>query len=140
MKNKEKIRYTYNKLVRDKIPDNIDNEPGRKCKYKILDNSEYLKELNKKIIEEAYEFIEQNSIEELADLCEVLNAIMKLKGYSIEQVEKEMALKRNKKGAFNDKIYLEYVDEAQRNIEEEKELNKEFRRNINNGRNNICNT
>lgn len=24
------FRYTYNKLVRDKIPENIDNEPGRK--------------------------------------------------------------------------------------------------------------
>lgn len=41
------FRYTYNKLVRDKIPENIDNELGRKCKYRILDDTEYLKELNK---------------------------------------------------------------------------------------------
>ena len=28
------FRYTYNKLVRDKIPENIDNMKGRKSKYK----------------------------------------------------------------------------------------------------------
>ena len=42
--------------------------------------------LNRKVIEEANEFIEENSIEELGDLMEVLNAIMKLKGYKLEEV------------------------------------------------------
>ena len=122
------FRYTYNKFVRDKIPKNIDIEPGRKCKYRILDDEEYLKELNKKILEEANEFIEENSIEELGDLLEVINAIMKLKGYDIEAVNKVMKAKEEKKGAFNNKIFLEYVDEEKRNLEEEKELNKDFRK------------
>ena len=122
------FRYTYNKLVRDKIPENIDSEPGRKSKYRILDDKEYLSELNKKVLEEANEFIEENSIEELGDLFEVINAIMKLKGYKMDEVYKVMKAKSDKKGAFNDKIYLEYVDEEKRNIEEEKELNKEFRK------------
>lgn len=122
------FRYTYNKLVRDKIPENIDSEPGRKSKYRILDNKEYLNELNKKVIEEANEFIEENSIEELGDLMGVINALMELKGYKIEDVYKVMKEKADKKGAFNNKIYLEYVDEEKRNLEEEKELNKEFRK------------
>ena len=122
------FRYTYNKLVRDKIPENIDSEPGRKSKYKILDDKEYLIELNKKILEEANEFIEENSIEELGDLMEVINAIMKLKGYKMEDVYKVMKEKADKKGTFNNRIYLEYVDEEKRNLEEEKELNKEFRK------------
>lgn len=122
------FRYTYNKLVRDKIPENIDSEPGRKSKYKILDDKEYLIELNKKILEEANEFIEENSIEELGDLMEVINAIMKLKGYKMEDVYKVMKEKADKIGAFNNRIYLEYVDEEKRNLEEEKELNKEFRK------------
>ena len=122
------FRYTYNKLVRDKIPENIDNEPGRKSKYRILDDEEYLEELNKKVLEEANEFIEENSIEELGDLMEVINAIMQLKGYKMEDVHKVMKAKADKKGVFNDKIYLEYVDEQKRNVEEEKELNKEFRK------------
>ena len=125
---KNNFRYTYNKLVRDKIPEEIDRESGRKCKYRILDDEEYLKELNKKVLEEANEFIEKDSIEELGDLMEVLNAIMKQKGYSIEEVKKIMKVKEQKKGAFNNKIFLEYVDEEKRNVEEEKELSKDFRK------------
>ena len=121
-------RYTYNKLVRDKIPENIDSENGRKSKYRILNDDEYLKELNKKVIEEANEFVEENSIEELGDLMEVLNAIMKLKGYKMEDVNIAMKKKVDKKGSFNNRIYLEYVDEKSRNLEEEKELNKDFRK------------
>ena len=128
MLQKYNVRYTYNKLVRDKTPENIEKAKGRKCKYTILNDAEYLKELNNKIIEEANEFIEENSIEELGDLMEVINAIMKLKGYKKEEVCKIMKAKINKKGAFNDKIFLEYVDEEKRNIEEEKELNKKFRK------------
>ena len=54
--------YTYNKLVRDKIVENIKNS-GRNPSYRIMDNEEYLKELNKKLLEEAHEFVEENSIE-----------------------------------------------------------------------------
>lgn len=122
------FRYTYNKLVRDKIPENIDSEQGRKSRFRILDDEEYLTELNKKVLEEANEFIEENSIEELGDLMEVLNAIIKVKGYNMEEIHKIMKEKEEKKGAFNNKIYLEYVDEERRNLEEEKELNKDFRK------------
>lgn len=125
---KNMFRYTYNKLVRDRIPEIIDSEPGRKSQHRILDDDEYLIQLNKKIIEESNEFIEENSIEELGDLMEVINAIMELKGYSMEEVAKAMKVKADKKGTFNKKIYLEYVDEDKRNIEEEKELKKEFRK------------
>ena len=122
------FRYTYNKLVRDKIPENINSEPGRKSKYRILNDKEYLNELNKKVIEEANEFIEENSIEELGDLMEVINAIMQFKNYKTEELYKVMKEKADKKGAFNNRIYLEYVDVEKRNLEEEKELNKEFRK------------
>lgn len=122
------FRYIYNKLVRDKIPENIDSEQGRKCKYRTLDDTEYIQELNKKILEEANEFIEENSIEELGDLMEVINAIMQLKGYNMEEVKDVMQAKAKKKGSFNNRIFLEYVDEEKRNLEEEKELNKDFRK------------
>ena len=58
---------------------------------------------------------------------EVINAIMKLKGYNMKKVEEVMKVKEEKKGAFNNKIFLEYVDEEKRNLEEEKELKKDFR-------------
>lgn len=123
------MRYTYNKLVRDRIPENINSIKGRKCNYKILDDTEYLKELDKKIFEEANEFIEEHSVEELADLMEVIFAIMNYKNISIEDVENARKIKNNKKGSFNDKIYLidveqDYVDER-----EEIEMKKEWRKN-----------
>lgn len=55
------MRYTYNKLVRDKIPENIDKKEGRKSHYRVLNDKEYLEELNKKVIEEANEFVEENA-------------------------------------------------------------------------------
>ena len=121
------FRYTYNKLVRDKIPKNIEKDIEKTCKYRVLNDEEYLLELNKKVIEEVNEFIENNSIEELGDLIEVLNAIMKAKDYKMDEVNTVMKEKQDKKRAFNNKIYLEYIDEQNRNADEEKELNKDFR-------------
>lgn len=100
------MRYIYNKLVRDKIPEIITSIEGRKCKYKILDDKEYLQELDKKLFEEAHEFVEEHSIEELADLMEVIFAIMKERNISIKDVENARLIKNNEKGSFNDKIYL----------------------------------
>ena len=48
------MKYTYNKLVRDKIPANIDSMEGRKSNWRIMDDEEYIKELNKKLLEEAH--------------------------------------------------------------------------------------
>ena len=79
--------YNYNKLVRDKIPEEINNIDGRKANYKILNDNEYIQELNKKLFEEAYEFIEEHSVEELADLMEVIYAIMEIKNISSNEVE-----------------------------------------------------
>ena len=103
--------YTYNKLVRDKIPQNINAKQGKACKYKILNDEEYLKELNRKVIEEANEFIEKNDMEELGDLLEVIYAIMKLKGFKMEQINEIMKAKAEKKGKFENKIFLEFVEE-----------------------------
>ena len=105
------MKYFYNKLVRDKIAEEINNMEGRKANYKILNNEEYLKELNKKLFEEANEFIEEHSVEELADLVEVISAIMKFKNISLDNLEKAREIKNNKKGRFDNKIYLIDVEQ-----------------------------
>jgi len=43
------VKYIYNKLVRDRIPANINSMEGRNCNYKILNDDEYLEELDKKL-------------------------------------------------------------------------------------------
>ena len=118
------MKYIYNKLVRDKIPTEINKMDGRKASYKILNDDEYIQELDKKLFEEAHEFTEEHSTEELGDLMEVIFAIMKKNNISIEEVEKVRKAKKDKKGGFENKIYLIDVEENQRNESEEKELNK----------------
>ena len=123
------MKYVYNKLVRDKIPEQINTADGRSCRYKILDNDEYIQELNKKLLEEAHEFIEEHSVEELGDLMEVIFSIMVAKNISIEQVEEKRKIKKDKKGGFQNKIYLLDVDQNFRDEKEELELSKKWRNN-----------
>ena len=122
------MKYIYNKLVRDKIPENIDKMEGRKSNYKILEDKEYIEELDKKLFEEAHEFVEEHSVEELADLMEVIYTIMKINNISIDDVENARKIKKDKKGGFNNKIYLIDVEQDQIDEREEKEMEKDWRR------------
>lgn len=123
------MKYVYNKLVRDKIPEEINKNGDRKANYRILENKEYLKELDKKLFEEAHEFIEEHSVKELADLIEVVSAIMKANNISLEDVEKARKIKSEKKGKFENRIYLIDVEQDYADEREEQELNKEWRKN-----------
>ena len=100
----------YNKLVRDKIPDII-NSDNRVAITRELDDSEYLNELNKKLQEEVKEYLEDNNVEELADIVEVIYGILNSKNVSIEEFEVIRKNKVDKRGAFNKKIFLEKVIE-----------------------------
>ena len=88
---------------------------------------EYIKELDKKLLEEAHEFIEEHSIEELGDLMEVIFSIMKLEKIETNEVEKSRIDKKNKKGGFDNKIYLNFVEQDKPDEKEEQELKKEWR-------------
>lgn len=125
-----RFRYEYNKLVRNRIPENIEKTEGRSCSYRILDEDAFIHELNRKVIEEAYEFIENDDIGELGDLLEVISEIMRIKKYSREDVLSAMAKKREEKGDFSYRIFLEYVEESSINEEENAELKKEYREKI----------
>lgn len=102
---------TYNKLVRDKIPEIIKNNGANAVNTKILNDEEYLKALNTKLIEELNEYLSSGEIEELADLEEVLRAILDAKNTSYSDFEEIRINKVNKRGAFKNKIFLESVDE-----------------------------
>ena len=123
------MKYTYNKLVRDKIPENINSMEGRKATWRIMDDDEYIKELNKKLLEEAHEFIEENAVEELADIMEVIQSIMRVKNISYEELKKVQALKREQKGGFNDRVYLIDVEQDRVDEREEREMKKDWRKN-----------
>lgn len=95
----------YNKLVRDRIPEIIKSE-GRNVNVKILNDEEYRSELNKKLQEEVKEYIEDNNVEELADIVEVIYGILGSMDVSIEEFEKVRKDKVEKRGAFKEKIFL----------------------------------
>lgn len=99
----------YNKLVRDWIPDII-KESGRCVKYKVLTDDEYILELDKKLDEEVSEYRKSGDMEELADIMEVLFALCETNGGSIEELERMRKKKAEERGAFNDKIFLQYVE------------------------------
>ena len=122
------MKYVYNKLVRDKIPEAIEKTEGRTANYKILNDKEYLQELDRKLFEEAHEFVEEHSVEELADLMEVISTIMNVRGLSLEEVEVARKAKSDKKGKFDDKVYLIDVEQEYADEREERELNKEWRK------------
>lgn len=96
----------YNKLVRDKIEE-IMISNGAKPITRILSDEEYLKELNKKLLEEVKEYLESGEIEELADIEEVILAILNVKEKTKENLEEIRKNKVLKRGAFNKKLFLE---------------------------------
>lgn len=100
----------YNKLVRDKIPEIIEAS-GKTCETEILSDEEYLQMLDKKLDEELAEYHQDHSIEELADLLEVLYATAKARGYSIEELEQVRIKKQKARGGFDKKILLKSVTE-----------------------------
>ena len=81
--------------------------------FKVLDDEEYLSFLNTKLQEEMKEYLESGEVEELADLEEVLRAILDVKKVSYEDFEKIRLDKVSKRGAFKKKIFLESVDDGQ---------------------------
>jgi predicted house-cleaning noncanonical NTP pyrophosphatase (MazG superfamily) len=106
---------TYNKLVRDKIPEVIERS-GKAFHTRILSDDEYKQELQKKLQEELEEYLnapnDQNSIEELADILELIHAITAIHGSSIEELEQVRIKKLTDRGGFKDKIFLIEVADA----------------------------
>jgi len=94
---------SYNKLVRDKIPEILD-EKGVSYKRRIASPKEYKAELIKKLGEEVQEFSEAGDPEELADVVEVIEALKQLPEYS--EVEAIRQKKREERGGFDGKIIL----------------------------------
>ena len=101
----------YNKLVRDRIPEIIASDNGKTCSTRTMQPVEYLKALNKKLQEELQEYLESGEVEELADLEEVLRAILDVKDVSYDDFESIRIKKANERGAFKKRIFLEYVKE-----------------------------
>ena len=103
---------TYHKLVRDRIPEIIESD-GKTCVCETLSDEDYISLLDQKLNEELAEYQESKSLEELADLLEVMQAVVKARGWTLKELEQVRADKAVKRGGFERKILLKEVREKE---------------------------
>ncbi len=101
----------YHKLVRDRIPEIIEAS-GKSCSTEILSDEEYLRMLDVKLDEELEEYRQDQNLEELADLLEVIHAVVLARGYTLDDLERVRAEKAEKRGKFEKRILLKEVIES----------------------------
>ena len=99
---------SFCKLVRDRIPEIIEAD-GKTCICETLSHEDYLRLLDEKLNEELAEYQASKSLEELADLLEVMQAVVKARGWTEEELEQVRADKVAKRGGFEKKILLKEV-------------------------------
>ncbi len=92
----------YNKLVRDNIPEHIRKKGGIPVTH-IADKKEYWQKLE----EEVREFNEAETIEELADILEVIEAIGNYKKFDSSEIDKAKNNKARERGKFKKRIILD---------------------------------
>ncbi len=105
------MKKIYNKLVRDKIPEIIKSN-GEEPITRVLTDEEYKIELEKKLNEEYQEVLSatgKDRIEELADMLEIIKYLAKMENATLNDIIAIANAKSSKRGAFNDKIFLEKV-------------------------------
>ena len=99
------------KLVRDYIPEIIE-EDGKWClTRKAHSVDEHMAMLKEKIIEESQEFIENPSYEEAADMIEVIKAFCHLSNLEWDVVLGQAINKQETHGGFYNGIILQRVGE-----------------------------
>jgi len=100
----------YDKLVRDKIPDILE-QAGKQYTARMVVDEEYEQYLIKKMQEETKEFQETPCLDEAADMYEVFQKILIQWDLRMSDVELVARHKKELKGAFEYGIILEEVYE-----------------------------
>ncbi len=101
---------TYNKLVRDKIPEILD-EKKKTFSYHVAGKEEYTQKLREKLVEEVNEFLEEPSVGELADIQEVVFALLDDLNEPQSKLASVQGLKGATRGGFRMGYILEYVED-----------------------------
>ena len=105
-------RTEHDKLVRDRIPEIIRNS-GNQCKTTTLSNLDYIEALREKLVEEAKEATTaspEDLPQELADVMEVMDALMAATGIEPEKVREIQKEKRSQRGGFDNRVKLLWTE------------------------------
>lgn len=98
----------YDKLVRDRIPEIIEST-GKKCDVETVDKTSAIHYLIHKFSEEIKEFEEDHSIEELADILEIIHGLAHHLDIDWTDLEKTRKDKNRARGAFEKGFVLKSV-------------------------------
>ena len=101
---------TYNKLIRDKVPQIIEDS-GHLASLRVLTENEFDQALQDKLREEVAEFIESKEVEELDDILEVVYCLADRVGHTPESIEHLRSKKAAQKGGFLERIFLIETEE-----------------------------
>ncbi|WP_214072576.1 nucleoside triphosphate pyrophosphohydrolase [Mucilaginibacter sp. dw_454] len=99
------------KLVRDNIPEII-SRSGKIPLFHLANEHEIRQLLNEKLLEEVNEFLSAPSEEELADIYEILDAIVGEYNYDSKSISAIKEEKAKTNGSFNKKLILEGIKES----------------------------
>lgn len=108
----EHLMTKYNKLIRDHIPEIIQSS-GKTATIRQLNQTEHFEQARLKLHEEIKEYEEtttdEESLEELADILELVYTLGKMHGADFEELNRIREEKREKRGGFEKGLFLEEV-------------------------------
>lgn len=110
------MRQEHNKLVRDGIP-GIIRQAGNQCEVVLMSEAEFSQALLEKLLEETQEAVAaspENLVSELADLQEVIDALLRVHGIEREALVNEQKRKRTERGGFEKRLRLLWTESLPR--------------------------
>ena len=105
-------RLAYDKLIRDRIPEIIEGT-GRTCGVEVMDEDTFVQYLERKLLEEAREIAlatAEERVGEVADLLEVIDALIQVSGMTWDDVKAMQLDKRHKRGGFERRLRLLWTE------------------------------
>jgi len=88
----------------------IIREAGEMPYWRVLNKKEYLKEIKRKIFEEAKELIKAKDkkeiINEIVDIQELIDVLTSELGLTKSEIKKQQKIKNKKRGSFKKKLFL----------------------------------
>lgn len=99
---------TYNRLVRDRIPDIIESM-GNIPVWQELDEGGFAVALLETLVRSSERFAQTESLESLADVLESIDAWLELRGLTMEEVTRARAERRKRCGGYDRRRFLERV-------------------------------
>lgn len=106
-------KFKFEKLVRDKIVENIIKGGDKPNHHKLKDKA-YIEELKKKLLEEAIEVPREKDpkelVKEIADVQEVIDNLLAVLKVSKRKLKELQKIKNAKAGSFKKQLFVKHVE------------------------------